>query len=84
VLELKDRIGTPTGVLRSGQRSPGGPGDAWRDTVRGGLLGLGWSAREADAALDAIAPLAESAAADGAPLSTAALLRAALQSLSRA
>jgi holliday junction DNA helicase RuvA len=84
VLELKDRIGAPSGVVLAGQRPPVPSEDGWHDTVRGGLLGLGWSAREADTALDAISPLAESAVADGSPLSTAELLRAALQSLSRA
>ena len=85
VLELKDRIGAPTGSVTGGtRRDPSRPGTAWRDTVRGALLGLGWSAREADAALDAVAPAAEDAAAAGSPLSTAELLRAALRSLSRA
>ncbi len=84
VLELKDRIGAPTGSVTDGTRRDVAPRDGWRDTVRGALLGLGWSAREADAALDAVAPAAEDAAAAGSPLSTAELLRAALRSLSRA
>lgn len=83
VLELKDRIGAPSASPPAGgRRTP--VTDDWRDTVRGGLLGLGWSVREADAALDAVAPVAESAVSDGTPLSTAELLRAALRSLSRA
>lgn len=84
VLELKDRIGAPsygavTGA-RTGAPAPGG----WRDTVRSALLGLGWTGREADAALDAVAPAADEAVATGHPMSTADLLRAALRSLSRA
>ncbi len=85
VLELKDRIGAPTGGLpTSAGRSAAPAEDAWRVTVRGALVGLGWSARESDAALDAVAPLADDAAAAGQPISTAELLRAALRSLSRA
>jgi holliday junction DNA helicase RuvA len=84
VLELKDRIGAPSRPAVPGDRRTPSSDDAWRDTVRGGLLGLGWSAREADAALDAVAPIAEQAAAAGEPASTADLLRAALRSLSRA
>jgi holliday junction DNA helicase RuvA len=84
VLELKDRIGAPsTASVTSGRRTPPGD-DGWRETVRGGLLGLGWSAREADSALDAVAPLAAEAASAGEPASTADLLRAALRALSRA
>ncbi len=84
VLELKDRIGAPSGgSAPAGRRTTTG-GEGWRDTVRAGLLGLGWSAREADAALDVVAPLADEAIANGEPASTAELLRAALRSLSRA
>jgi Holliday junction DNA helicase RuvA len=83
VLELKDRIGPVTGATgRAGRLEPGSAG-GWQDTVRAGLLGLGWSVREADAALESVAPLAQDAAAGGSPLSTAELLRAALRSLSR-
>jgi Holliday junction DNA helicase RuvA len=47
--------------------------------VHAGLVGLGWSAKEADKAVEAVAPDAE---VDGAP-DVAALLRAALRTLSR-
>lgn len=84
VLELKDRIGAPS----SASSSTGSHGrvrdDGWHATVRGALLGLGWTGREADAALDTVTPAADEAIASGEPLSTAELLRAALQSLSRA
>ncbi len=56
VLELKDRIGAPAGPASLAGRRTASADDGWRDIVRGGLLGLGWSAREADAALDAVAP----------------------------
>jgi Holliday junction DNA helicase RuvA len=70
ILELKDRIGSAATALVS----PSGP---WRDQVREALQGLGWSARDADAAADAVAPVAEA----GADVPT--LLRSALQSLAR-
>jgi Holliday junction DNA helicase RuvA len=84
VLELKDRIGTPSGAV-PGLGSGGRPGaDGWRDQVRAGLLGLGWSTREAEAALDNVAPMADESMSDGGPAPVADLLRAALRSLSRA
>jgi Holliday junction DNA helicase RuvA len=73
ILELKDRLGPPTGPSRT--RSPAQP--AWRDQVRSGLVGLGWSPRDADQAVDRVAP------EDGDVPDVAALLRAALQTLSR-
>jgi len=84
VLELKDRIGMPTGpATKPGQRTLSAA-DAWRDQVGAGLLGLGWSTKEAEHAVETVVPVAEDAQAAGDPLSVAELLRAALQSLSRA
>lgn len=84
VLELKDRIGSPTGSApRPGQRATS-QADAWRDQVRAGLLGLGWSTKEAELAVETVAPTADEARAAGEPRPVAELLRAALQSLSRA
>jgi Holliday junction DNA helicase RuvA len=48
--------------------------------VHAGLVGLGWSAKEADKAVEAVAPQA----AESDDPDVAALLRAALRSLSRA
>ena len=80
ILELKDRIGAPTGPVPAGGRAPG-PADApWRGQVHAGLVGLGWSAKEADKAVDAVAPEAQAQAEPD----VAALLRAALRSLSKA
>jgi len=82
VLELKDRLGAPTGP---GNASPNGAGSGsptragWEAQVHGALLGLGWSVREADDAVSAIAP---TAAAEEQP-DVGALLRAALRSLDR-
>jgi Holliday junction DNA helicase RuvA len=47
VVELKDRVGVTTKV------AAGAP--AWRDQVHEALLGLGWPARDAEAALDQVA-----------------------------
>jgi len=70
ILELKDRVG-PSVVVSTPAAG------AWRDQVREALQGLGWSARDADAAAEAVASEAES----GADVPT--LLRSALQSLAR-
>jgi Holliday junction DNA helicase RuvA len=74
ILELKDRIGPPAGRLATA------PAEApWRSQVREGLVGLGWSAREADKAIDAVATDADTPDPD-----VGGLLRAALRTLSRA
>ena len=70
ILELKDRIGPAVSVSMPAA-------GAWRDQVREALQGLGWSARDADAAADAVAAEADA----GADVPT--LLRSALQSLAR-
>lgn len=78
VLELKDRIGAPTGGRSAA--APAAPVAAWRDQVHQGLVGLGWSAKDADRAVEAVAPEADR---DG-TTDVAALLRAALRTLSKA
>ena len=82
ILELKDRIGVPTSSGPSRVAASGPAPDAWRSQVHGGLVGLGWSAKEADKAVDAVAPDAEHA--DGSAPDVAGLLRAALRTLSKA
>jgi Holliday junction DNA helicase RuvA len=57
---------------------------AWREQVYAGLLGLGWSAKEAEAACDRVAPMAEEAATAGDAPAVPELLRAALRTLSKA
>lgn len=76
ILELKDRIGAPTGARVAGRAPVSGP--PWRDQVRQGLEGLGWSAKEAEQAVEIVAPDA------GANPDVSSLLRAALRALSRA
>ena len=75
VLELKDRLGPPRGTPAvPGRARPVAP--AWQEPVHGALLNLGWSAREADDAVEKLA-----AEAGGAPGDVATMLRAALQLL---
>ena len=79
ILELKDRIGSPVGA----STSRGGtltPTSAWESQVQTGLMGLGWSAREAERAVASVAPHAETMPEPD----VARLLRLALQTLSKA
>ncbi|MPZ29173.1 MAG: Holliday junction branch migration protein RuvA [Micromonosporaceae bacterium] len=55
VLELRDKIGpAPAGGPASAQPG-GGNSNAWRDQVRTGLVGLGWTAAQGDQAVTAVA-----------------------------
>jgi Holliday junction DNA helicase RuvA len=76
ILELKDRVGPPVGVHHPATSAA--PAAPWRDQVQQGLIGLGWSAKESEKAVDAVAPEAGDAPDVG------ALLRAALRTLSKA
>jgi Holliday junction DNA helicase RuvA len=75
ILELKDRIGVPVAP---------GPAEPWRDQVQQGLVGLGWSVKDADKAIEAVSDDARAAAGPGGDVDVAAVLRAALRTLSRA
>lgn len=78
VLELKDKLGIVTGSSPSRTASvPVG----WLASVTAGLVSLGWSQREAEAAADSVIPLAT---AYGDNPDIGALLKAALRSLDRA
>jgi Holliday junction DNA helicase RuvA len=84
VLELKDRLGAPTGSGVAG-RARLVPAEArWREQLQSALLGLGWSPREADDAVAHVSPDADEALAAGGEPDVAMLLRTALRSLSRA
>jgi len=74
VLELRDKIGAPSSTAQVSDQPASA---AWHGQVREALIGLGWSAKQAEDAVDAVAPRA----AEGANVST--LLRAALQELGR-
>ena len=79
VLELKDRIGAPTGPQSGRAPALTSPAPVWREQVHAGLVGLGWSAKEAERAVETVAPQAE----ESSEPDVAGLLRAALRSLSR-
>ncbi|MFG2181918.1 Holliday junction branch migration protein RuvA [Streptomyces abikoensis] len=78
LLELKDRLGAPVGSAAAAAVSA--PAAGWRDQLHAALVGLGYASREADEAVEAVAPQAE---ASGTP-QVGQLLRAALQTLNRA
>jgi Holliday junction DNA helicase RuvA len=83
VLELKERLGVPVGARSGINRAQPATATTWRDQVHSGLVGLGWSGREADSAVDAVAPLAQEQL-DGGDPDVPVLLRSALRTLSRA
>ena len=76
VLELKDRLGLP---MDDETPMPTFAAAAWRAQVHAGLTNLGWTARDAEAAVDAVA-----ADVEGQDTSDiAALLKMAMRKLSR-
>jgi holliday junction DNA helicase RuvA len=82
VLELRDRLGAPGDYIPNGAAPVRtGTAPSWRDQVQSGLMNLGWSARDADAAVAAVE--AEAEADGGQPPDVASALRAALRKLSK-
>jgi len=77
VLELKDKIGAPSKTVTG---RPLQTQEAWREQVAAGLVGLGYSTRDAEDAVTAVSPLA----ADNPKPAVPDLLRAALRVLSKA
>jgi holliday junction DNA helicase RuvA len=79
VLELKDRLGAPGDVVGNGfAPAARATAPSWRDQVQSGLTNLGWSARDAEAAIAAVESESDG---DQAP-DVATALRAALRKLS--
>jgi Holliday junction DNA helicase RuvA len=75
VLELRDKIGGP------GAATPAAPAASlWREQVSEALVGLGWSAKQAD---DAVTRVADGAEGDGGAPNVSEMLRAALRELGR-
>lgn len=74
ILELKGKVTLLASVSPASASEP----QLWRDQVREGLVGLGWSTKDAEAACDAVSGLASSEGA-----SVAELMRAALQTLAK-
>jgi Holliday junction DNA helicase RuvA len=78
ILELKDRLGTPGDLVGNGTASARRAEPSWRDQVQSGLVNLGWSPRDAEAAVGAV----EADSGDSEP-DVPTALRAALRKLSR-
>ncbi|MCO7218685.1 Holliday junction branch migration protein RuvA [Klenkia sp. PcliD-1-E] len=92
VLELRDRLGAPTGdvSLDAVAAAAGATGSAavapvapWRDQLTTALVGLGWTVREAEGALAQLAPVVEEQVAATGSVDIAVLLRQALRLLGR-
>jgi Holliday junction DNA helicase RuvA len=77
VLELTDRLGAPTAAAAASAPVSESGGDARRDQVVEALVGLGWSAKQAADAVDAVCEGGEPRA------DVAGTLRAALRHLGR-
>jgi Holliday junction DNA helicase RuvA len=77
VIELKDKINTV--ALAEEPLAAAGPPAAWRGQVMQGLQGLGWSAKDAEAACNEVEQLAR----EDPHINIAVLMRAALRSLAR-
>lgn len=91
VLELKERLAVTggsaapaVGAVPASTAAAASPASSWQVPLHGALVGLGWSSREADDAVAAVAPEAEQALAEGGAPDVSALLRAALRTLSKA
>ena len=89
ILELRDRLGTtsvdtqldgaaPTGLPAVTAVAP------WRDQLASALIGLGWTGKEAYAAIVQLAPLADEQVTATGSVEVAVLLRQALRLLGRA
>ncbi len=81
VLELKDKIEPPTSGS-PGSPSAGGVDQGWRTAVAAGLTSLGWNAKEADAAIESLAPRLNELTDPSSP-DVGVLLKQALRSLDR-
>ncbi|SNR32531.1 Holliday junction branch migration protein RuvA [Blastococcus mobilis] len=88
ILELRDRLGSTTSDTSVDGPAVAGlpsvtPVAPWRDQLTSALVGLGWSAKEADSALAQLAPVADEQIASTGSVEVAVLLRQALQLLGR-
>jgi Holliday junction DNA helicase RuvA len=84
ILELKDRLGTPSDPEAGiGAPSARRAAPSWRDQVTTGLVNLGWSARDAEAAVAAVEADTAAAGTNGQAPDVATALRAALRKLSK-
>ncbi len=79
VIELKDKVNALGAIPDLSAAAPRVAADEWREQVASGLESLGWSAKDAAAAVEGVAPLWEQDPA----LGIGELMRAALRSLAR-
>ncbi len=79
LIELKDRLGAPTGALPAQQHAVASRPAPWSEQLHTALVGLGFAPREADEAVAAVTPEAEAQAKPD----VSALLRSALQTRNR-
>ena len=89
ILELRDRLGSITSdTTLDGPAVAGLPSVTavapWRDQLTSALVGLGWSTKEAEAAVVQLAPVADEQIVATGSVEVAVLLRQALQLLGRA
>ena len=80
VIELKDKVPVLLAAVGADSTAPLTQATGWRDQVVGGLQGLGWSQRDAEAAADRVAPMVD----DDPDVQVSVLMRAALRTLARA
>lgn len=81
IVELKNRLGTPEEAVNAA--IAGAPRVAgWREQVHSGLVGLGYSGKDADDALAIVEPQAELELAEGREPQVGSMLKAALRALS--
>ena len=84
ILELADKIGAPSLMGASAGASARADSGGWQAAVAAGLVSLGWSAREADAAVAGLdADVVAGATPEGADPDVSTLLKAALRGLAR-
>ncbi|WP_433378208.1 Holliday junction branch migration protein RuvA [Streptosporangium sp. CA-115845] len=81
IVDLKGKLGTPEEAVNAALNGRAAA-PVWRDQVHSGLVGLGYSVRDADEAVAAVAPRADAELAEGRTPQVAALLKAALSALS--
>ncbi|MGY2085131.1 Holliday junction branch migration protein RuvA [Blastococcus sp. SYSU DS0539] len=88
ILELRDRLGSTSTDTSLDAPAPAGlpvtPVAPWRDQLTSALVGLGWSAKEADGAVTQLAPVADEQVVATGSVEVAVLLRQALRLLGRA
>ena len=82
VLELKDRLGAPGDVPAEALRGPAAA-PSWREQAQSGLVNLGWPARDAEQAVQAVAADMEAQGLPPESTDVATVLRAAMKKLSR-